>query len=69
MTHIQTFLSTFNLRCYIEESDVYKIVQQAAVDDALIIYTLSEASMSTAVKTACKLYEVGRCRLTLSSPR
>jgi hypothetical protein len=40
---------------YTEGSDVYKIVQQAAEDDALVVYTLSDASMATAVKTACKL--------------
>ena len=39
-----------------EGSDVYKIVQQAAEDDALVVYTLSDPSMATAVKTACKLY-------------
>jgi len=41
-----------------EGADVYKIVQQAAEDDALVVYTLSDASMATAVKTACKLYGV-----------
>jgi regulator of PEP synthase PpsR (kinase-PPPase family) len=41
-----------------EESDVYKIVQQAKEDDALVVHTLSDAAMATAVATACKLYDV-----------
>ena len=46
-----------------EGSDVYKIVQQAAEDDALVVYTLADAAMATAVKTACKLYSVNSVNL------
>ena len=41
-----------------EGGDAYKICRQAAEDDALVVYTLSDADMATAVETACKLYGV-----------
>ena len=41
-----------------EGGDAYKICEQAAEDDALVVYTLSDADMATAVETACKLYGV-----------
>ena len=41
-----------------DPSDAYKIVRQAAEDDALVVYTLSAPEMVTSVMTACKLYKV-----------
>jgi regulator of PEP synthase PpsR (kinase-PPPase family) len=41
-----------------EGSDAYKIVEQASEDDALVVYTLSDASLATAVATACKVFGV-----------
>ena len=41
-----------------EGGDVYKIVKQAGEDDALVVYTLSDAAMATAVQTACNVYGV-----------
>jgi regulator of PEP synthase PpsR (kinase-PPPase family) len=41
-----------------EGSDAYKICEQAKEDDALVVYTLSDASLATAVATACKVFGV-----------
>ena len=41
-----------------EGSDAYKICEQAREDDALVVYTLSDAALATAVATACKVFGV-----------
>ena len=41
-----------------EGSDAYKICEQAKEDDALVVYTLSDAGLATAVATACKVFGV-----------
>ena len=58
MNNLEMPTNFYVFRFLSEESDVYKIVQQAKEDDALVVHTLSDAAMATAVATACKLYDV-----------
>ncbi|KAL6758053.1 Kinase/pyrophosphorylase-domain-containing protein [Haematococcus lacustris] len=50
--------SIFVWRFVEEEQKVYRIIQMAAKDDALVVYTLVDPGALKAVQTACKLHSV-----------